>query len=84
MNIYLNSIDWAGIGNNPPKRPSGWTEDTCFWLDETKEPVDFSERQLFPSEEEAINYAYTLKWWVVSFNTKFNQWEVEKMDGPRG
>jgi len=84
MNIYLNSIDWVGIANSGPKRPSGWTEDTDFWLDEIKDPIDYAEKQLFPSEEDALNYAHTLKWWVVSFNTKFNQWEVEVMDGPRG
>lgn len=82
MNIYLNSIDWVGLGKR--KRPKGWCRTKDLTLAEMEKPIDYSERQLFSTMKEAEDYAYTLKWWIISFNTKFNEWEVEKMDGPRG
>ena len=85
-------VDWFNTINIPSilagKTPKGWDPKhlTGCWMDDYKsgQPIDYCEdKQAFDTLKEAMEYAVTLEWWAVVFDTKWNWWVVEEMDGTR-
>lgn len=78
-------IDWSHSGWKTPKGWDARDPEGCWMKDlKTHEQIDYCEgKQAFYILVEAIEYAFTLKWWSLIFDKQGNYWVVEEMDGHR-
>lgn len=60
--------------------PKGWDASASCWLN-TK-PALHPPTHWFNTESEALAFAHTLKWWIMSERFP-SLWRVEEMDGYR-